>query len=75
MVEWDAASWFTRGRFICLLEVFILKKGNEKNGHRQAKIKKKTNMHALTKYKQNLKKQNKTGEGDGRACMTRMNPP
>ena len=44
MVEWDAASWFTRGRFICLLEVFILKKGNEKNGHRQAKIKK-TNTH------------------------------
>ena len=51
MVEWDAASWFTRGRFICLLEVFILKKGNEKNGHRQAKIKK--DEHALTKCKQN----------------------
>ena len=44
MVEWDAASWFTRGRFICLLEVFILKKGNEKNGYRQANIKK-TNTH------------------------------
>ena len=49
-MEWDAASWFTRGRFICLLEVFILKKGNEKNGHRQAKIKK-TNTHL-----QNVKK-------------------
>ena len=30
--------------------------------------------HALTKYKQN-NNNNKTGKGDSRACMTRMNPP
>ena len=39
--------------------------------------------HALTKYKQNNNNNNnnnndnnnKTGKGDSRACMTRMNPP
>ena len=58
---------------ICLLEFFILKKSNEKNGQRQAKIKK--DEHALTKYKQNNNNKEKTGKGDSRACMTRMNPP
>ena len=68
----DLFVTYVCNRRICLLEFFILKKSNEKNGHRQAKIKKKTNMHALTKYKQN---KNKTGKGYGRACMTRMNLP
>ena len=38
--------------------------------------------HALTKYKQNNNNNNnnnnnkkKTGKGDSRACMSRMNPP
>ena len=31
--------------------------------------------HALTKYKQNNNNKEKTGKGDSRACMTRMNPP
>ena len=35
--------------------------------------------HALTKYIQNNNNNNnnnnKTGKGDSRACMTRMNPP
>ena len=36
--------------------------------------------HALTKYKQNNNNNNnnnnnKTGKGDSRTCMTRMNPP
>ena len=61
-------------RQICLLEFFILKKSNEKNGHRQAKIKKKTNMH-LQNINKILKNKTRTGKGDGRACMTRMNPP
>ena len=59
---------------ICLLEFFILqpqnrKKSNEKMGIDRPKyIFKKTNTHLQ-------KKEKKTGKGDGRACMTRMNPP
>ena len=34
-------------------------------------ILKKTNTHLQKKKK----KEKKTGKGDGRACMTRMNPP
>ena len=55
----DLFVTYACNRRICLLEFFSLKKSNEKNGHRQAKIKKDEN--ALTKYKQNKKtKQNKT---------------
>ena len=60
---------------ICPLEFFILqpqnsKKSNEKMGIDRAKyILKKTNTHLQKK------KEKKTGKGDGRACMTRMNPP
>ena len=70
LVGVDLFVTYSCNRRICLFEFFILVKSNEKNGHRLAKIKK--DEHALTKYKQN---KNKTGKGDGRACMTRMNPP